>query len=108
MTSNKNMHKARKAKQDEFYTQITDIEKELRHYREHLKGKIIFCNCDDPLESNFWKFFYLNFKFLGLKKLIATHYDPEKPSYALEYNGHRTLKTPLHIVTGKQIGRAHV
>lgn len=93
--SNKNLNKARKAKQDEFYTQITDIEKELRHYHEHLTGKVIFCNCDDPLESNFWKFFYLNFKFLGLKKLVATHYDPEKPSYALEYNGHRTLKTPL-------------
>lgn len=59
---------------DEFYTQLTDIEKELRHYRKHFKGKTVLCNCDDPFESNFFKYFVLNFNRLGLKKLIATCY----------------------------------
>jgi len=82
--SNQNLINANKAKKDEFYTSLTDIEKELPHYKEHFKGKIVFCNCDDPTESNFWKYFALNFRFLGLKKLIATHYEEEKPSYKLE------------------------
>ena len=64
-----------KAKQDEFYTQIDDISAELKHYREHFRGKVVFCNCDDPYESNFFKYFALNFNSLGLKKLIATCYD---------------------------------
>lgn len=74
--ANKNttLNAAGKAKKDEFYTQLTDIEKELRHYRQHFKGKTIFCNCDDPFESNFFKYFVLNFNRLGLKKLIATCY----------------------------------
>jgi len=74
--ANKNtgLNAANRAKQDEFYTQLTDIEKELRHYREHFKGKTVFCNCDDPFESNFFKYFVLNFNRLGLKKLIATCY----------------------------------
>lgn len=66
--------KARKNKADEFYTQLADIEKELRHYKEHFKGKVILCNCDDPYESNFFKYFAMNFNFLELKKLIATCY----------------------------------
>ena len=72
--SNKNLHKAGAAKKDEFYTQLSDIEKELGHYKEHFKDKVIYCNCDDPKESNFFKYFALNFEYLGLKKLIATHY----------------------------------
>ena len=64
-----------KAKQDEFYTQIDDISNELKHYRDHFRGKVVFCNCDDPYESNFFKYFALNFNSLGLKKLIATCYD---------------------------------
>lgn len=72
--SGSNLHRAKKAKNDEFYTQLADIERELMRYREHLKGKVVFCNCDDPEWSNFWKYFSLNFEFLGLKKLIATHY----------------------------------
>lgn len=68
------LDKAKKNKADEFYTQLPDIEAELRHYKEHFRGKIIFCNCDDPYESNFFKYFALNFNFLGLKKLIATSY----------------------------------
>lgn len=82
--ANKNLNNAKKEKNDEFYTQLSDIENEMKHYKEHFKGKVIFCNCDDPEESNFWKFFSLNFKYLGLKKLIATHYDRDKPSYKLE------------------------
>lgn len=74
MAGNSNLNAAGKAKRDEFYTQLTDIEKELRHYRKHFKGKTVFCNCDDPFESNFFKYFVLNFNRLGLKKLIATCY----------------------------------
>lgn len=65
---------AKKNKADEFYTQLPDIEAELRHYKEQFRGKVIFCNCDDPFESNFFKFFAMNFNYLGLKKLIATCY----------------------------------
>ena len=78
------MHKAKKAKNDEFYTQIGDIEKELLHYKEQFDNKIVFCNCDDPESSHFWKYFDLNFDHLNLKKLISTHYDKEKPTYKLE------------------------
>lgn len=81
---NKNLRKANKAKNDEFYTQLSDIEKELGHYKQHFKDKTIFCNCDDPEESNFFKYFALNFEHLKLKKLIATHYEEIKPSYKLE------------------------
>ena len=69
------MDNAKKNKSDEFYTQLCDIEKELCHYKEHFKNKIIFCNCDDPYESNFFKYFALNFNYLGLKKLICTCFD---------------------------------
>ena len=74
MAGNKNLHSANKAKKDEFYTQLVDIENELRHYRKHFNGKVVFCNCDDPYESNFFKYFAMNFNQLGLKKLIATCY----------------------------------
>ena len=72
--NNSQLTKARRAKNDEFYTQLTDIEKELRHYKRHFRDKVVFCNCDDPFESNFFKYFVLNFNRLGLKKLIATCY----------------------------------
>ncbi len=75
-SSNKNLHKAGKAKKDEFYTQLVDIEKELKHYKDQFRGKIVYCNCDDPFESNFFKYFANNFNHLGLKKLIATSYVP--------------------------------
>ena len=83
-TKNTNLNKAGLAKEDEFYTKITDIEKELRHYRDFLRGKTVFCNCDDPETSNFWLYFRLNFYELGLKKLISTHFEADKPSYKLE------------------------
>ena len=102
--NNMNLHKASKAKKDEFYTQLSDIEKELKHYKGYFKGKVVLCNCDDPQESNFWKYFSLNFEFLGLKKLIATHFD-YNPTYKLELiadinkdgkvNGLDTIKTPF-------------
>ena len=72
--ANSNLSAAKRAKNDEFYTQLTDIEKELRNYKKHFRGKTVLCNCDDPFESNFFKYFVLNFNRLGLKKLIATCY----------------------------------
>ncbi|MCB0749896.1 MAG: adenine-specific methyltransferase EcoRI family protein [Ignavibacteriae bacterium] len=94
---NKNLHQAKNNKKDEFYTQLSDIENELRHYKEHFKDKVVYCNCDDPRVSNFFHYFSYNFEHLGLKKLIATCYknqnadlfsqnDSEKAIY-LEYDG---------------------
>lgn len=74
MADNSNLHMSRAGKTDEFYTQLTTIEEELRHYRKYFKGKVVLCNCDDPYESNFFKYFALNFNVLGLKKLITTCY----------------------------------
>ncbi len=70
----RNIDKAKEAKKDEFYTQLEDINNELRHYREHFRGKTVLCNCDDPRVSNFFTYFAYNFEFLGLKKLITTCY----------------------------------
>ena len=72
--NNQSLQRAAKAKADEFYTQLSDIEAELRHYKEHFKGKRVLCNCDDPFESNFFKYFAMNFNYLGLAKLTATSY----------------------------------
>jgi hypothetical protein len=94
-----NLHKAKDAKKDEFYTQLADIEQELKHYKEHFKGKIVYCNCDDPRISNFFHYFSHNFEKLGLKKLTAICYknkerdlfsrnDSEQAIY-LEYFGDR-------------------
>lgn len=74
MAGNSDLRKANKNKNDEFYTQLADIELELKHYRKHFMGKTVFCNCDDPYESNFFKYFAMNFNYLGLKKLVATCY----------------------------------
>lgn len=93
----KTLRKANKEKNDEFYTQLTDIENELRHYKNHFKGKVIYCNCDDPRVSNFFHYFSYRFEQLGIKKLIATCYknqnadlfsqnDSDKAIY-LEYTG---------------------
>jgi len=96
-TQIKNLTKAKKDKKDEFYTQLPDIENELRHYKKHFKGKVIYCNCDDPRVSNFFHYFSYRFEQLGIKKLIATCYknqnadlfsqnDSDKAIY-LEYTG---------------------
>ncbi|MCD8255145.1 MAG: adenine-specific methyltransferase EcoRI family protein, partial [Oscillospiraceae bacterium] len=74
MAKNESLHKAKDAKKDEFYTQYEDIQAELNHYEKHFQGKTVFCNCDDPFESNFCKFFLRNFNYLGLKRLICTSY----------------------------------
>src|SRR3954466_1072044 len=71
---NRSLHAAKATKQDEFYTQLSDIEKELRHYTKHVKGKSVLCNCDDPRVSNFFHYFSHNFEKLKLKKLITTSY----------------------------------
>lgn len=72
--TNQTLQKAKKSKSDEFYTQYHDIESELKHYTKHFKGKVVYCNCDDPYKSNFFNFFVDNFHKLGLKKLIASCY----------------------------------
>ena len=63
MAGNRNLHKAKDTKNDEFYTQIADIEREIKYYRNHFKDAVVLCNCDDPEWSNFWKYFHLNFEF---------------------------------------------
>jgi len=97
MSANRNLHQAKTNKKDEFYTQLVDIENELRHYTAHFRGKVVYCNCDDPRVSNFFHYFAYNFRVLGLKKLITTCYknqqmdmfsqhDTEKAIW-LEYDG---------------------
>ena len=95
--ANNNLQEAKKAKKDEFYTQLSDIERELKYYKHHFKDKVVYCNCDDPRVSNFFHYFSYNFEKLGLKKLITTCYknqsmdlfsqnDSEQAIY-LEYTG---------------------
>lgn len=74
-SGNRTLSSAKAAKQDEFYTQLADIANELKHYKDHFKGKVVLCNCDDPYESNFFKYFAANFNTLGLKKLVTTSYE---------------------------------
>ena len=94
-SANANLHKAKAEKKDEFYTQLVDIANELKHYKNHFKNKVVYCNCDDPLASDFFKYFFLNFKYLGLKELITTCYksqnfrefsseDSPKKAYAIK------------------------
>ncbi len=107
MAGNRSLHAANKAKQDEFYTQLTDIENELKHYREHFLGKTVYCNCDDPTISNFFHYFYQNFKKLGLSKLITTCYKNRqtdlfskhdtKVAAGLEYVGNGTKITEFQL-----------
>ena len=91
MAKNDNLHKAKRAKADEFYTQLSDIENECKHYWEHFKGKTILCNCDDPRVSNFFRYFSLKFEDLGLKKLIATCYKSNKIEMFSEQNSERAV-----------------
>jgi len=96
MSKNNNLITAKKNKKDEFYTQIEDIEKELSHYKEQLKGKVIYCNCDDPNNSEFWNYFKENFDKLELEKLVATSYGETEVSYKTEYDGKYVIETPLN------------
>lgn len=112
---NKHLHTAKTTKQDEFYTQLSDIEKELKHYKQHFKGKVVFCNCDDPRVSNFFHYFSHSFEQLGLKKLITTCYknqsadlfsqnESEKAIY-LEYTGD---KNKNKVPDPNEIGIKHL
>lgn len=88
MAKNDNLHKAKEAKNDEFYTRLEDINEEMNHYEDKFRGKVVFCNCDDPKWSNFWKYFHSEFERLGLKKLITTHFESDNSqSYKIEYTG---------------------
>ena len=84
---NSNLHTAKREKNDEFYTQLTDIEKELCHYKEQFRDKVVYCNCDDARQSNFFKFFSLNFEHYGLKKLITTSFNANGKGTILIYEG---------------------
>ena len=105
MAGNSNLQMSRAGKTDEFYTQLSLVENEMKHYTRYFEGKTVFCNCDDPEYSNFWLFFQLNFYRLGLKKLVSTHYEEDKPSYKMEIVSTNTpqgqigipdyVKTPL-------------
>lgn len=86
-SKNNNLHQAKRAKNDEFYTMLSDIEKEMVHYKDFFKGKVVYCNCDDARESNFFKYFSMNFEYLGLKKLITTGYKAEGKGVVLIYEG---------------------
>ena len=109
--TNKLLQKAKGAKSDEFYTQLSDIESELQHYKKHFKNKVVYCNCDDPRVSNFFYYFASNFKELDLKKLIAASYIKQtidlftlqdfKSGYFYEYTGkeEESIKPALSDVT---------
>lgn len=88
---NKNLHAAKNSKKDEFYTQLSDIEKELKHYKDHFKGKVVLCNCDDPRVSNFFHYFSYNFETLGLKKLITTCYKNQNRDLFSEHDSERAI-----------------
>mgnify|MGYP003986470017 FL=1 len=106
---NSGLHSAKRNKKDEFYTQIVDIEREIRHYRRHFKNKVVYCNCDDPYVSAFFEYFTKNFEFLGLKKLVTTCYKSQRmdlfsqndseQAIKLEYKGgaENSLPTPDDI-----------
>ena len=103
MAKNNNLHAAKTAKNDEFYTQLSDIEKELNNYKDFFNGKVVYCNCDDPRESNFFKFFSMNFERLGLKKLITTGYKKDGNGVAFVYEGdkngnHKVDDTEVEVI----------
>ena len=90
-SQHKRLHQAKSSKKDEFYTQLSDIEKELKHYKEHFKGKVVLCNCDDPRISNFFHYFAYNFEKLGLKKLITTCYKSQDIDLFSENNSEKAV-----------------
>jgi hypothetical protein len=100
---NSDLHKAKVARKDEFYTQLSDIERELRYYEGHFQGKVVYCNCDDPHESNFFNYFVRNFNRLGLKKLVATCYigspiaNTQFSLFDYESEDNRTTRVPHKI-----------
>ena len=113
--TNANQKKAKKSKKDDFYTILSDIEKELKHYKKHFKGKVVYCNCDDPRKSNFFHYFSYNFEKLGLKKLITTCYknnqidlfsnEDAEHAIKLDYNGD---KNDNRVPDINEIGVTHL
>jgi len=107
--ANTDLQNAKRAKNDEFYTQFSDIEKEMHHYKEQFRGKTVFCNCDDPYESNFFKYFAIYFDRLGLKKLIATCYvgspiaNTQLSLFDYESEENKTTKMPHKIIINEAI-----
>ena len=89
--TNSNLHAAKAAKNDEFYTRLEDIENELRHYKQHFKGKTVLCNCDDPRVSNFFRYFALNFETFGLKRLIATCYKNQNADLFSQHDSEKAV-----------------
>jgi hypothetical protein len=89
---NRNLHQAKSSKKDEFYTQLVDIERELRHYRKNFRGKVVYCNCDDPYVSAFFEYFTKNFEFLGLKKLITTCYKSQQMDLFSQNDSEQAIK----------------
>ena len=92
MALNRNLHSAKRAKNDNFYTQLPDIENELRHYKDHFRGKAVYCNCDDPRVSNFFHYFSHNFAHLGLKKLVTTCYRNQNQDMFSQHDAERAIK----------------
>ena len=112
---NKNLQSAKTNKKDEFYTQLSDIEKELKHYKNHFKDKVVLCNCDDPRVSNFFHFFSYNFERFGLKKLIATCYKSQDADLFSENKSERAIyleydgdKNGDNIPNPEEIGIKHL
>jgi len=112
---NRNLHTAKSSKKDEYYTQLPDIERELKYYKNHFKGKVIYCNCDDPRISNFFHYFSYNFKKLGLKKLITTCYKSINPELFSKYDSERAIyleydgsKHGSNVPDINEIGIAHL
>ena len=112
---NKNLHQAKDAKKDEFYTQLSDIERELKHYKSHFKDKIVYCNCDDPRVSNFFHYFSYNFKVLGLKKLISACYKSQEMNLFSQNNSERAIyleydgyKSENNVPDPNEIGIKHL
>ena len=100
MSDNSNLNRARTAiNNDEYYTRYVDIERELNHYVDQFKGKVVYCNCDDPRESQFVRFFLLNFKRFGLKRLIASCYKPMPSLFA-------PSQSPVYLIATKQVSEA--
>ena len=102
MSKNQNLHRAKGIKNDEFYTRLEDIEKELSNYKQHFENKTVYCNCDDETKSQFWVYFHTHFTELKLKKLIATHFDRHNFTEKAEYSGGNDaditvcVRTPLN------------
>ena len=115
IATNKLMQKAKSAKNDEFYTILCDIERELRHYKKHFKNKVVLCNCDDPRVSNFFHYFSYNFEQLGLKKLIATCYKNQNADLFSEHKSEKAIyleytgdKNRNNIPDPEEIGIKHL